>query len=122
MNYPLARTVGVALAVSELTEALKTARGKRYVGILLELNEQIGPEMAAKLKAVRDGGGKVTILEIAKLAVSHDLNLKATFDILEWQHALFTGTYDMCKRGGMKATYILTKAREALALESVPTP
>jgi hypothetical protein len=96
-------------------EELKTARGKRYVDILLEIWRDRGDEMAAFIQDRRDTTGTVTVLDIGILAIQEDLNLKATFDCLEWSHALYTGTYTMLQRRGMKATQVLDAARAALA-------
>lgn len=95
-------------------EELKTARGKRYVDILLEIWRDRGDEMAAFIQNCCDSKGAVTVLDIGTLAIQEDLNLKATFDCLEWSHALFTGTYDMLKDRGMKATEVLDAARQKL--------
>ena len=102
------------------TEELKTARGKRYVDILLEIWRDRGDDMAAFIKSKQDTEGKATILDIGILAVQEDLSLKATFDCLEWSHALYTGTYEHLQRRGLKATDVLKAARRKLEEEAGP--
>lgn len=104
--------------MSENTDRLKVSRGKGYYTVLRLVLAEIGQAMLDDARAIKAERGGISLLDIGRLAVRYDLNLKAT---MEWLaegsqgHIIPTGAYDMCVDGGMKARQVLEAARQAEA-------
>lgn len=95
--------------MSELTEQLRNARGKRYYDILKQILAEIGPQIAEDARTIKDqNGGKLTLFNVGQLAVKYDLNFKATVEWLEESRVLKTGAYERLKDAGVKAREVLT--------------
>jgi hypothetical protein len=92
-------------AERQLTEALKTARGQRFGSLLKQTYAVLGSRLANAARAIKQETGKITPVDVAKLALEFNLCLKHTFDFLEdvQDQVLPSGTYDRLKDRGLKA-------------------
>lgn len=94
----------------ELTNQLKTARGKSFVRLLKQTYQAIAPELAAKAREKE----KLSVNDVADLAIAYNLSLKHCFDFLEEQMVLPTGTYESLMDRGLKPKKIM-ESRRAIA-------
>jgi hypothetical protein len=93
--------------VSALTEDLKTARGKRYYDILRLVLAEVGGAIEADARAIVEQTGKITPLDVGRLATRYDLNFKATCEHLEDRNVLPCGTHQSLVERGLKVKRIL---------------
>lgn len=97
----------------ELTQSLKTARGKRYYDILKSLRDIIAPDLAADFEAVYQYRGGMTPAWIGVLALHYDVNYKAMIELLEWGRHVKCGLYDrIITDGGVKVRDAFEAARK----------
>lgn len=99
-----------------LTDQLKEARGARYFDILRLISfSGIGDCIADDVRAIRKKNGKVTIVDIAEMAIVYDLNVKAVFDIGNKRGVLPAGLHDkFFQKHKVSVGDILEKARERM--------
>jgi hypothetical protein len=96
--------------MSELTDKLRVTRGKGYYTVLKQILAECGQQIIDDANIIK-ATGKLTVLDIGRLAVKYDLNLKATAEWLEENRALPTGTYQRLLDRGLKAREILEAAK-----------
>lgn len=97
----------------ELTQSLKTARGKRYYDILKSLRDIIAPDLAADFEAIRQHHGKLTVVLVGVLALHYDVNFKAMLELLEWIVHIPCCQYDrIITDGGVKVRDVFEAARK----------
>lgn len=97
----------------ELTQSLKTARGKRYYDILKSLRDIIASDLSADFEAISQHRGGMTPAWIGVLALHYDVNYKAMIELLEWGHHVKTGLYDrIILGGGLKVRDVFEAARK----------
>ncbi|NJM74686.1 MAG: hypothetical protein HC852_01665 [Acaryochloridaceae cyanobacterium RU_4_10] len=90
-------------AERQLTEALKTARGQRFGSLLKQTYALLGPRLTNSAREIKQQTGKLTPTDVGGLALQFSLCLKHTFDFLEDDRVLPSGTYDRLKDRGLKA-------------------
>jgi hypothetical protein len=97
----------------QLTESLKTARGKRFGSLLKQTYAMLGSRLANAARAIKQDTGKITPTDVGKLALEFNLCLKHTFDFLEdvQDQVLPSGTYDRLKDRGLKAKEVFEAVR-----------
>lgn len=93
----------------ELTERLKTARGKRFKTLFTAAIDKIGPYLRLEVK---QKNGRVTILDIADFCISYNLTFKTCTEILEELKILPTGTFLMLKARGLSVRKVMAEARK----------
>lgn len=98
--------------MSELTEKLKVTRGKGYYTILKAILADCGQQILDDANAIK-ATGKLTVLDVGKLAVKYDLNFKATCEWLEENRVLPAGSYQRLIDRGLKAREVLEAAKSA---------
>jgi hypothetical protein len=96
----------------KLTDRLKKARGNRFGQILKQTYCVIGVQLAKEARSIKAASGKLSIADIAQLAVKYNLGLKHTFDFLEdpLDQVLPFGTYDVLLSRGLKPKKIMENA------------
>lgn len=101
------------MAAFELTQQLKTARGKRYYDTLKSLRDIIAPDLATDFEAIRQHRGGITPARIGVLALHYDVNYKAMIELLEWGRHVKCGLYDrIITDGGVKVRDVFEAARK----------
>lgn len=97
----------------ELTQSLKTARGKRYCDILKSIRDTIASDLAADVEAMRQHHGRITVVLVGVLALNYDVNFKAMLELLEWVIRIPCCQYDrIITDGGLKVRDIFEAARK----------
>jgi hypothetical protein len=101
-------------AERQLTESLKTARGKRFGSLLKQTYATLGPRLAEAARAIKQDTGKLTPRDVGGLALEYNLCLKHTFDFLEdtQDQVLPSGTYNRLKDRGLKANKLFEMVAE----------
>lgn len=100
--------------MTKLTDQLKTARGKRYYDILKLILVDVGPQIVADAQQIAIDTGKLTVLDIGRMAVKYDLNYRATCEWLEESRVLPAGAYQRLKDNGLKVGEVLAAAKAEL--------
>lgn len=93
-----------------LTEQLKKARGKHFVLLLKQVYADLSPDLAEQALIIIKETGKLTPTDVGVLALRFNLQLKHTFEFLEEQNVLPSGTYDRLKDRGLKASEVIQRA------------
>ena len=93
--------------LAKCREAIKTARGQIYYGLLKTILSHVGKQMVDETKAMP----KVAVVDLGYISLKYGLNFKATCEWLEETHVLPTGTHDRI-RASLKVKTILDGARE----------
>lgn len=97
----------------DLTQQLKTARGKRYYDILKALRDLIAADLYADFEAIRQHNGRMTPVMVGVLALRYDVNYKAMCELLEWGRCLKCNSYGrIVTDGGLKVGEIFEAARK----------
>ncbi|MGG6267101.1 hypothetical protein ACQ4M3_13120 [Leptolyngbya sp. AN03gr2] len=104
------------------SEALKTARGKRFVALLKQVYTESAPELAASAQAIIEAQGKLTIVDVGVLALQFNLQLKHASEFLEEQGVLPCGTYDRLKARNLKVSDIMRRAALRVTALDQPQP
>jgi hypothetical protein len=98
---------------ADLTQQLKTARGKRYYDILKALRDLIAADLRADFEAIKQSYGKMTPVMVGVLALHYDVNYKAMCELLEWGRCLHCNSYGrIITDGGLKVGAILEAAQK----------
>lgn len=99
-------------AAFELTQSLKTARGKRYYDILKSIRDLVAPDLTTDVEAIKQHHGKLTVVLVGVLALHYDVNFKAMLELLEWIVRIPCCQYDrIITDGGLKVRDIFEAAR-----------
>lgn len=77
-------------------------QGKAYIDELKKILKAEGDAILRDVEAARSRNKGLTTSDICRVALTHRLNLKATFDFLEDKRVLPCGTYDRVKDGGIR--------------------
>lgn len=93
-------------------DAIKTARGQIYYGLLKTILRHVGKAMYDEAKRLRDSDETLTVVDIGWISRKYDLNFKATCEWLEEIVAIRTGTYARIKSGGLKVADIMAAAEQ----------
>jgi hypothetical protein len=96
-------------------EAIKTARGQIYYGLLKTILSHVGKTLKDEVRAFK-ASGKFTPIDMGYLSLKYGLNFKATSEWLEECGAVKAGSYEMIQRGGLKVKDIYAAAREKYEL------
>lgn len=91
-------------------EAIKTARGQVYYGLLKTILSHVGKQMYDEAK---NWQGKLAVVDLGYISLKYGLNFKATCEWLEETCVLPTGIYDRIMDGSrLKVKDIYAAARE----------
>ena len=90
-----------------------TRGGKGYYDELKAILAECGQHILADYQALKAEYTKMTVYEVARLAVRYNLNLKATFEWLEENHLLRAGTYERLRDGAAwRVRDVIAEARK----------
>lgn len=83
--------------LAKCQEAIKTARGPIYYGLLKTILSHVGKQMVDEFNSLREKQGNISPIDIGYLSLKFGLNYKATCEWLEETHCLQAGTYERIK-------------------------
>ena len=99
----------------ELTEQLKLARGKRFGELLKQTYYSLAPELVANAKQIIQETGKISVNDVARLAIAYNLCLKHCFEFLQdpIDQVLSSGTYRKLLDRGLKPKSVMDEMRKS---------
>ena len=99
------------------SEALKRARGQEWVKLLREVYADVAPVLAEEARQIIAEAGRLAPIDVAKMAVRHNLHFKHACEWLEEERVLPTGTYSRMRERGLKVRDAMDAARADLDAE-----
>lgn len=92
-------------------------QGEAYYKELKTILKAEGDAILRDVEAARRHNKGLTTSDICRIALTHRLNLKATFDFLGDKRALPCGTYDRVRAGGIRPVAALKEVWAEMQLE-----
>lgn len=93
-------------------EAIKTARGQVYYGLLKTILSHVGKAMVDEVAAIRAKQGGLSVIDVAYVSLKFKLNFKATVEWLEETNAIKPYVYEDFKATRIKVADLYDKAGE----------
>lgn len=105
----------------ELPQLRPLARqGQAYYAELKAILKTEGYKIKQDFERIHRATGKITPSDIARLALAHQLNFKATTKYLERERLLPCGTYDRMRDGGIRPMTLLKDIWKEMQAEEMP--
>lgn len=101
-----------------MSHSLKKLRGAAYFTRLKEVaSSATGAEIERLAKAIQVNRGKLTIIHLGTIALSFDLSMKATIEILQYRKFAPHGVYEklFLEGGDLKVGTVFTEVRKRMS-------